>query len=737
MLILIYIKSFNYVGIKMRNRTLVMSILSLLLVPDIDSKAITLSVTNTNPAPLATQSSGLEPVSPILEPQDNQLPSSEISPFSIEDFINGEFPSPEFSASRESSPEVEFDLDLDSEIDYQNTNWQELISSQNSITRALGIALMPEGRFLNQYFIQHRDEMEPPETLALLNNPNTPENIIRELINSRSAEDAIRDTKYEVRYEMSELVALARELPEGEMRKALAKAFYLQGKTKERILRFTLPQFLSPFQKEETREILGSLYYVMELNSASSGKRMDLEEEWLAQKLPALLKLAQDTTQDVFVRGSSLELLIYGVRRLGVNKVFLDTLPLPEVAQKVLEITKTTDEYYIGYTGWELLGEIMRNKNHMDMFAKIDLARDILNWIQQGLEDELINYWDLSGAGYVLMWAIQEEFLPLEDKLSIFSFIQENLPSSMASQFSLLNLIMDSNIPLNKKMELSQPALEWLRNLKDSQELRMSNSKNANNLTLLAMLSAQSQEFKDEVTDILESKELLSDKSKEIWERYSVFVLDGRRSFSQRELEIISQILEMTPEHFRKSIGLIYSQPQGEDMLTATGKISTILGFARFAGGIDILGGLTEWVQKWSDREMNKWFSRVIIHESAHNYHFFQMNSVERILAQLDFDLLDSSSNSSDVPREYARTNIFEYLASMVEFYYLDSANLIAQAKNNFYLYLGVRLVVEILKSEKDQEELVPIYRIDEAGNLRSRMVEIGEDGLPIIPPDF
>jgi hypothetical protein len=71
----------------------------------------------------------------------------------------------------------------------------------------------------------------------------------------------------------------------------------------------------------------------------------------------------------------------------------------------------------------------------------------------------------------------------------------------------------------------------------------------------------------------------------------------------------------------------------------------------------------------------------------------------------------------------------------MIEFYYLDSASLIAQAKNNFYLLLGVRMVVEMLKSKNRNQ--VPIYRIDENGNLKHQFVEIGEDGLPVIPADF
>ncbi|MCM8766164.1 MAG: hypothetical protein NC920_04910, partial [Candidatus Omnitrophica bacterium] len=176
--------------------------------------------------------------------------------------------------------------ELDPGINYATATWQELVESSYPLTRALGLALCNDAKFLQDY--AHKLNLIELATygffelFALINNPlfhspGTPRSEetkmtkFQEMVANGSIKVAIN--LMEEQRQGLDLESIAEQLPKnGDLRKALAKSVFLQTEAKKEIIIQMLPFFDNPQIDVNKRAQIGATFSVLNLiNDARIG----------------------------------------------------------------------------------------------------------------------------------------------------------------------------------------------------------------------------------------------------------------------------------------------------------------------------------------------------------------------------------------------------------------------------------------------------------------------------------
>ncbi|MCM8779515.1 MAG: hypothetical protein NC898_02850 [Candidatus Omnitrophica bacterium] len=579
------------------------------------------------------------------------------------------------------------------------------------------------------------------ELFALINNP-----LFNSSVNPRNAEtgmtqfqEMIADGRIKIAIELMndqrqgfDLEKIAEQLPRDELRKALAKSIFLLAETKEEIVRQMLPFFDAQKIDVKKRAQIGSTFSVLNLindSAVSLGKFMEVQlNNWLSK--------FTNSREDGDVRLGAGTLLAYALRQQGGSEGVVGIRPYNIADQTWKKIIKGEKNIYLWEVGWEIISAVMDDFLHVTEFSKEELARDIYDWY-------ILNNFRLDYRAFVLrslLGFMADRRVAPELKLNFLPLFQEFVSQgySWIGQAGIMQVISDPKISQDKKEELAEVSLEKLRKSQNKEkslsQLLEENIIERFDLALLGLIAGQSPKIKQEITELLGGLKV-SDKVLHIWKNYTVFVVGKDREFNDWEMERIERVLIGLPEEWRKTIGVIISYPENKQRFGRSGVLSRVLGATFWSGGMGIYGEIKELLKEKGEAEANRWFTRTVFHEIAHTRHFFGLTAEQIGAFQFCWESVDRLQ--SRVARDYGLTNFWEYVATLVEAYALDTVGFMTKAKEDAFLLEAFKTVVEALSYKTGDRKKVRIYRIESDGNLSWKEVDVGKDRLPVIPPDW
>jgi len=449
-----------------------------------------------------------------------------------------------FLNSQTNSPEE----GLDPNINYSSATWQDLVASAYSLTRAMGLALSDDPAYLQAYVdkLNVNFNTAPYEIFALVNNPHFYESklgstLFQELIKNGTLAVAILWNKF---FSSVSLENLANQLPkDGPMRKALADSVFLQSATKKEIITQMLPFFDRSDGDTKTKSNIGATFAELDIISDSAVQLPEWDEAQLRNWLDKLTDVKEDTG----IRKGAATLLAYVLNQEMDNPALVSgSSPLFE------EIARRTWEgvFKDGSAGnangslrdmsWGIISGVMQDMVYATKSFKEELANNILAWITQG---KFSDSSDKGNAISSLLGVVRDHRVSPGLKLQLLPHFQE-FASDWFGQAGIMQVAADPNIPLGDKVSLIQDSLNVLQQNQNTgaslDDLLQKNKITEHNLSLLALVAAQSAQIKTKVTGLLRGLGGVSNSILEIWENYSVFVANNGRNFTDSELNTIN-----------------------------------------------------------------------------------------------------------------------------------------------------------------------------------------------------
>jgi len=232
----------------------------------------------------------------------------------------------------------------------------------------------------------------------------------------------------------------------------------------------------------------------------------------------------------------------------------------------------------------------------------------------------------------------------------------------------------------------------------------------------------------------------LSGQQLAIWNKYEILVIKGTNEFSEADLSLISNLLDSLPSHLLEGVKVIVNY------LWAIRSMGTA-GFTDGEGGIGMFFTSERNLDPTlppTGMTLPQFFIDVLYHEIGHTIDFDILTPDQR----KEFDRLNklSGNNPQNYARLYGMYNRWEDFATMFEAYTYDTIALLIRAKvqaedndpTNDILLEKVKFFAKLFAHEgEDGKMYTYIYKIEEDGTIKRAEVELGGDGLPVIPDNI